>query len=58
MTDYEKWKEWLNGWAIEYEETGDFNGVKSFEISGWYAAMYVNFNSDTERYLGVMITDG
>ena len=55
MTDYEKWKEWLDQWAIEYKEIDYFDGVKCFEISGWYAAMYVIFDLNTEKYLEAMV---
>lgn len=46
MTDYEKWKQWLDSWGVKYEEVQWNPGVKELIIDGIYSQASVMFNLD------------
>lgn len=46
MTDYEKWKQWLDSWGVKYEEAQWNPGVKELIIDGIYSQASVMFNLD------------
>lgn len=53
MTDYEKWKDWLDQWDINYSERDSilYSNNKYLEIK--YEYIFIYFDKDTEKFIDI-----
>ena len=52
MSDYEKWKEWLDKWNQEYTEKTWNPGIKELVIEGIFCQVSIQFDLN-EKFIGI-----